>query len=100
VSKNYSKQDYEKVFNELLGTNIKWSRLPKEDLAQLAVIFANPEILLKRLGIEIEQSILRKKIANAFSNLLENIELEGPVIRFLRDIVGVSSSKKQETPDK
>lgn len=44
-----TKEDYEKVFNELLETDIKWSRLSKEELVQLAVFFDNPEILIKKL---------------------------------------------------
>lgn len=44
-----NKEEYEKVFNSLLGTDIKWRKLSKEELAQLAVLFDNPEILIKKL---------------------------------------------------
>jgi len=45
------KSEYELVFNELFDTNIKWSNLRLEDLIQLAVLFDNPELFIKKLGI-------------------------------------------------
>ena len=44
-----TKEDYERVFNDLLGIEIKWSKLSKEELVQLGVFFDNPEILIKKL---------------------------------------------------
>lgn len=44
-----TKEDYEKVFNDLLGMEIKWSKLSKEELVQIAMLFENPELLMKKL---------------------------------------------------
>ena len=82
-----SKKDYEKIFNELLGVNVKWSLLPKEDLAQLAVVFSNPEVLLKKLGYneEIKNEAVKQKFMEAFRNFVENYD--GPLIKTLRQII-------------
>lgn len=82
------KEDYEKTFNELLETNIKWRNLRLEDLIQLAVLFNNPEILVKKLGVsgEIHESESRKRLGEIVLELAEN--WEGPVAKALRKLVG------------
>lgn len=77
-----TKEDYEKVFNDLLGMDIKWSKLSKEELVQLAVYFDNPEILMKKL-IPVETTgekkvrfpimqKLKEKIADNVVDLMED----------------------------
>jgi len=56
-----TKEDYEKIFNEILGLDVNWSKLPLEDLKALSVIFANPEVIVKRLGYQTEKEKRREK---------------------------------------
>lgn len=80
------KADYEKIFNELLETNIKWSKLRLEDLIQLAVLFNNPEILVKKLGIsgDIHHAEFRKSLGDIVLELADN--WEGPIAKALRKL--------------
>lgn len=82
-----SKKEYEKIFNELLGVNVKWSLLPKEDLAQLAVVFSNPEVLLKKLGYddEIKNEAVKQKLMDAMKNFVRNYD--GPIVKTLRELM-------------
>lgn len=45
-----TKKQYEKVFNKVLGTDIEWSKMKKEDMVQFAVLLNNPEIIMKKIG--------------------------------------------------
>ncbi len=45
------KEDYEAVFNKLLGTSIQWRKLSLEELIELAVLFNHPEVFLSKLGL-------------------------------------------------
>jgi len=84
-----SKKEYEEVFNKLLGVDVKWSKLSKEELAQLAMVFGNPEILLKRLGLEEEfrVKLAREKMVDAGMTILKS--WNGPLARVLRKWLGV-----------
>lgn len=83
-----TKQDYEDTFNELLGTSIKWSKLRLEDLIQLAVLFNNPEILVKKLGVgeEIHETESKRRLADIVLDFADS--WEGPVAKALRKLVG------------
>jgi len=82
------KVEYERIFNELLGTDIKWSRLRLEDLIQLAVLFNNPEILLKKLGVtdEVRKEETKKRLGDIILELAE--QWEGPLARAIRRRIG------------
>jgi len=82
------KDEYEKVFNKLLDTNIKWSRLRLEDLIQLATLFNNPEIFVKKLGVteEVHKAESKKRLGDIVLDLAES--WEGPVAKALRKFVG------------
>lgn len=88
-----SKTDYEAAFNEVLGLDIKWSKLSKEELAQLAVIFNYPEILAEKLGFEVTVSktssaMRRKFIDGLFTGLVEKVEsYDGPIVSKLREVL-------------
>jgi len=82
-----SKEDYEKLFNEIFGTSIKWSKLSSSELAQLATVLANPEPLIKKLmGHKEEKS---SKAFEALKTILENLEYEGPIINMLKRYLGI-----------
>jgi len=88
-----SKEEYEKIFNELLGVSVKWSKLPKEDLAQLAILFSNPELLLKRFGYDekIKSEAVKEKLFSAMKDFLKTYD--GPVVKTLRDMLFSSKDK-------
>ena len=83
-----SKKDFEETFNKLLGTDIKWSLLRYEDLVKLAVLFDNPELLLKRLGIEVEKEIGKRRLVEAGIETIREIanQWQGPLARLLRKV--------------
>ena len=89
-----SKEQYEKVFNQLLGTDIKWSKLSKDELAQLAILFNNPEVLLKKLGIkaDFKTQAAREKLVEAGIELLES--WEGPLANIAKRMIGIDNKEK------
>lgn len=84
------KEDYEKIFNKIFGTDIKWSKLNLEDLIQLATLFNSPEILISRLGGKIEKQVTRKRLVNVGVEMLEEIidKWEGPLATLYKKLVG------------
>jgi len=78
-----SKEEYEKIFNEIFGTSIRWSRLSKEDLAQLAAVLANPDALIRRLG-GIPASHSSAIMIDVAKKLLRRVQHEGPVVKLLK----------------
>lgn len=91
-----SKVEYEKTFNEMLGTEIKWSRLNLEDLIQLAVLFNNPDFLMKRIGVNIEKDERRRRIIDAGIETAKDIanKWNGPLARFFKNLVSMEERQK------
>jgi len=95
-----TKEEYERVFNQLLGTNIKWSKLSKEELVELATIFNHPEILLEKRGVKqkAEKQAIRERFIEAGADLLFELaeNWEGPIARLLRRLKQIEepASKK------
>jgi len=82
-----SKEEFERTFNQLLGTDIKWSKLSKSELTQLAIIFSNPELLAKKLGIKLSEENVKSKLIDVILDITDEIE-GGPIIKGLRKILG------------
>lgn len=86
-----SKSEYKTTFNEILGTDIDWSKLSKEELAQLMVIFAHPEILAHKLGLELTVSkpttMLRKEFIKGLTGTFKEVieAYDGPLISRIRE---------------
>jgi len=81
-SKKSRKEMYERLFNEIFGTSIKWSKLSIEELTQLATILANPELLIKKLG-----GIPASEAAStSFVELIKKLmsEYEGPLVKLFK----------------
>jgi len=91
-----TKKEFEETFNKLLGTHVEWSRLRYEDLVELAVLFNHPEILLKRLGVNIEEEVGRRRLIEAGVETVREIanQWQGPLARFLRKVVGEPRKKQ------
>jgi len=85
-----SKEEYEKLFNEIFGVSIKWSKLSIQELTQLATILANPESLIKKLGGCKEEKVSRA--VEALRTILENFEYEGPILNLVRRYLGIEKS--------
>jgi len=86
-AKTYTKEEYSEVFNAIFGTNIQWQKLSKEELVQLATVLNNPEILLNRLGINVEKRVVREKLVDFLLNVIKQSKIEGPVITFLKELL-------------
>jgi len=83
-----SKGEYEKVFNKVLGVDVRWSKLSKEELSALAVVFNNPIMLLERLGVKdyFESKSREQHLVETGVSFLRTIleTWEGPIVRMLR----------------
>jgi len=86
-AKTYTKEEYSEVFNAIFGTNIQWQKLSKEELVQLATVLNNPEILLNRLGVNVEKRVVREKLVDFLLNVIKQSKIEGPVINFLKELL-------------
>jgi hypothetical protein len=91
-----SKEDYEKLFNEIFGTSIRWSKLSYAELTQLATVLANPEPLIKKLMSHKEEPT--GNVIEALRTLLSAIDYEGPIINLLRRYLKIE--KKPSTGEK
>ena len=84
-----TKEEYSEIFNKLLGTHINWTKLSKEELMELAVLLDNPEILLKRLGVNIEKELGRRRLIEAGIETVKEIanQWQGPLAKLLRKVL-------------
>jgi len=92
--KKYTKKEYSEVFNAIFGTNINWEKLSMEELVQLATVLNNPEILLKRLGINAEKRLIRERIVDAALEFIRNSDFKGPIINFIKYLLENESNSK------
>jgi len=76
-----TKQEYEELFNKIFGTDIRWSKLSKDELAQLAAVLANPDSLIKRLE-EYSKKDPFVKMVEAATELVK--KREGPLKKLFR----------------
>ena len=88
------KKEYEETFNKLLGMDIEWGRLKIEDLVKLTMLFNNPELLFKKLGMTSEIETSRKRILKAGIETAREVaaEWQGPLARFLKRVIEESKS--------
>jgi len=80
------RMEYEKTFNEILGTNIKWSKLSLEELATLATLFNHPEVLMKKLGMEMNERELRERFIRRGIKALKRLGFEGPLVELADEL--------------
>ena len=76
------KKEYEKVFNEIFGTSIKWSKLSIEDLTQLATVLTNPEPLIRKLGGIPASEVGTTTLIEILKRIMS--EYEGPLVKLVR----------------
>lgn len=79
-----SKKEYSKIFNELLGIEVNWTKLSKEELAVLSTIFAYPDVLLSKLGgsDKFKTDAVRDKFIDTAIDVIQ--DYDGPIISILR----------------
>lgn len=89
------KEDYSKVFNKIFGTDIEWNRLKLEDLITLATLFNSPDILISRLGGEVEKQVARKRLFDVGVEMFESVidKWEGPLATLYKKLVGEEPKK-------
>lgn len=89
------KADYEKIFNKLLGVNIKWSRLNLEDLIELAVLFNHPETFLERLGVPVPKEMSRRRLVEVGIDAIKewSERWEGPLAQLARRFLSEEEGK-------
>jgi len=85
------KEMYEKLFNEIFGTNIKWSKLSIEELTQLGTILANPEPLIKRLGGVPKDEAGTTTLVEMVKRIIS--EYNGPIIRLIKKYIESGEKK-------
>jgi len=90
VIKIPEKKHFEEVFNKLLGMDIRWSKLPKEDLIVLATFFSNPELLVSKLGATFQKEAARKRLIEVGLEALDEVasQWKGPLAQLVRKIAG------------
>jgi len=98
MPKKTSKEDFERIFNELFGTHIRWSKLSRDELVELATVLNHPEIILNRLGIkkeELRTRILGERLIDLGKDFAKTwLEIwDGPFAQFAREVLG---RKKKE----
>jgi len=96
-----SKLDYERLFNKIFGTHIKWSKLSRDELVELATVLSHPEIILSNLGIDTKAyktKLIRERFVEAGIELLENLaeEWEGPLISLAKRVFRGKSQEESE----
>lgn len=74
-----TKVEYEEILNEALGVDVRWRKLSKRELEEIAEVLSKPEELLKRLGVD-ERRLIRKKLRR----LLDEVRVEGPLGKLLK----------------
>lgn len=93
VRKKGSKEEYEKLLNEIFGVNVKWSKLSLEELIQIATVLANPDSLIIRLG-GIPKSSMEAEVVNRVRGFLRSFSYEGPLIKILKRAFGVEDEEE------
>lgn len=93
-----TKKEYSEAFNTILGLDIEWTKLKVEDLVQLAMLFGNQELLLKKLGIGTEADEKQQRIVLAGMETLRDFveHWDGPLARLVRKVT--APEPQSDTP--
>lgn len=104
MSKKPSKEDFERIFNELFGTHIKWGKLSRDELVELATILNHPEVILGKLGVDTDEfkgSLIKGKLLDAGKDLVSTwLEMwDGPLARLARRVLGSEGEADESSAD-
>lgn len=91
-----TKQEYEEVFNKLFGTNIKWSKLSKEELAQLAAVLSDYDKMYEKFGQLANKNvksggkaeeidIVREKVIEIGQEVVK--KWDGPLVNIMKKVL-------------
>ena len=64
-----NKKDIEGALNELLGLNVHWSKLPREDLEQLVAFFGDDNRVFGTLGKEMIKGRVDSRMDSIFKRV-------------------------------
>ena len=82
-----TKKEISETLNELLGIDVDWTKMTKEDLIDISRILAEPSELIKKLSSEEDKrEITRKTLIDRGINLVR--KRDGPIIDLLKDFIG------------
>jgi len=95
MSRGKRKAEYEKIFNEIFGTSIKWSKLTEEELVQLATILANPDLICKKICKECGAETKYINLLKTFKDVLKDVPYEGPIIKVLKRMFGIETEEEK-----
>ena len=65
-----NKKDIEGALNELLGLDVHWSELPREDLEALMVFFGDDKRVFDTLGKE----MVKERVGNRVDNIFKRVD--------------------------
>ena len=74
----------EEVLNEFFGFEVKWSKLPKEDLQRLYDFFNNPENIISRL---LKVMGIDEFVRVTSNTVMHRIVDEKPARKLLKDLL-------------
>jgi len=83
-----SKEDYERRLNELLGTNIAFSKLSKDELATLLTLLSSKEVVKERIP--------ERRFVTALARFSRDLGFEGPGTRFLEELAGIRQKRRRK----
>jgi len=65
------KKDIEGALNELLGLNVRWSKLSAKDLEELLAFFGDDKRVFDTLGRE----IIKERVSTRVDNLINRVKV-------------------------
>ena len=91
MSERRSKEDYEKVINELLETDIKWSKLSLAELIEFTVLLGHPELFMEKLGVKTPADKIVEEVTKTTIPIVKEAfdlwkKSSGPLATLLRQI--------------
>lgn len=80
------KKELSEAINTLLGTEIKWEKLDREDLEEVAKLFNNPRELIRKLLKEEATNVIKERSGGVIDTLLQTAQEVRP--RILDTVLG------------
>lgn len=96
-----NKEEYSSIFNELLGSHVRFEKLSKSELVELATIFNNTEALIEKLeSLTGDERFTRRRLRLVEAGI-EYIETwDGPLVELVRKVAGIRKRNTRETNER
>jgi len=89
-----SKKEYEELLNKLLGLQVKWSKLSKEELSSITTLFTSPSELAKRLGLSSYPVI--DSFKERLRETIDSLGLRAPIMRLVKNLLREEELKSEK----